>query len=96
MCHNYNSHVPIAPIGGAAVDTEDIVLKSADGTDFAAMVARRRGVTYPLAFSKDCREPASALAAAATSTIGFWLRNLRYSNSQRLEPACPVQLPSKL
>ncbi len=40
MCHNHNSHVPVTPIAGASVDSEDIVLRSADGTDFAAMVAR--------------------------------------------------------
>jgi carboxymethylenebutenolidase len=31
---------PIAPIAGAAVDTEDLTLTSADGTEFAAFVAR--------------------------------------------------------
>ena len=40
MCVPYDSKPPIAPIAGAAIDTEDITLTSSDGTEFAAFVAR--------------------------------------------------------
>lgn len=40
MCVPYDAHPPIAPIAGAAVDTEDLTLTSKDGTKFAAFVAR--------------------------------------------------------
>jgi carboxymethylenebutenolidase len=40
MCFPYDAHPPIRPIAGAAVDTEDLVLESKDGTKFAAFVAR--------------------------------------------------------
>src|SRR5438270_13485449 len=41
------------------------------------MVARRRGVTYPLAFSAVWGPPAYGLAADATSTMGFWFRRAK-------------------
>ncbi len=40
MCFDYDANPPIAPVAGAAIDSEDLVLTSADGTDFAAFVAR--------------------------------------------------------
>ena len=40
MCFPYDAHPPIRPIAGAAVDSEDLVLTSKDGTKFAAFVAR--------------------------------------------------------
>lgn len=40
MCVPHDAHPPIAPIAGAAVDSEDLVLKAADGTPFAAFAAR--------------------------------------------------------
>ncbi len=40
MCFPADAHPPIAPIAGAAIDTEDLVLTSKDGTKFAAFVAR--------------------------------------------------------
>ena len=40
MCHEFNALPPIAPIRGAAVDSDDLVLTSADGTKFAAFLAR--------------------------------------------------------
>ncbi|OAI38857.1 hypothetical protein AYO38_08805 [bacterium SCGC AG-212-C10] len=40
MCFKYDASPAITPIAGAAVDSEDLVLKSADGTEFAAFVAR--------------------------------------------------------
>jgi carboxymethylenebutenolidase len=40
MCHELDSLPPIAPIAGAAVDTEDLVLTAADGNRFAAFAAR--------------------------------------------------------
>ena len=39
MCFEFDSHPPIAPIAGAAVSHEDLVLESADGTRFAAFAA---------------------------------------------------------
>ncbi len=39
MCFEYDSSPPVQPIQGAAVDTRDVTLKSADGTDFAAFAA---------------------------------------------------------
>jgi carboxymethylenebutenolidase len=39
MCFDEDSHPPIPPIAGAAVDGKRITLKSADGTDFAAFAA---------------------------------------------------------
>jgi len=50
----------------------------------AATVARRRGVTYPLALNMACRPPISAFEAAAVSTTGRWLRNL---NAPKAAPA---------
>ena len=40
MCHDFNAHPSITPISGAAVDSEDLVLESKDGTKFAAFLAR--------------------------------------------------------
>ena len=40
MCVPHDAHPPIPGIAGAAVDSEDLVLKAADGTAFAAFVAR--------------------------------------------------------
>jgi len=36
MCVPYDSTPPVAPISGAAIDTQDLVLASRDGTKFAA------------------------------------------------------------
>jgi len=40
MCHAFDALPPIAPLAGAAVDTEDLTLTSADATPFAAFLAR--------------------------------------------------------
>lgn len=40
MCFDEDSHPPIPPIAGAAVDGKRITLQSADGTDFAAFAAQ--------------------------------------------------------
>ena len=40
MCFPHDARPPITPISGAAVDSEDLVLTSKDGTKFAAFVAR--------------------------------------------------------
>ena len=40
MCFPFDAHPPIAAIAGAAVDSEDLVLQSPDGTKFAAFAAR--------------------------------------------------------
>ncbi|MGE0601153.1 MAG: dienelactone hydrolase family protein [Dehalococcoidia bacterium] len=40
MCVPHDALPPIPAISGAAVDSEDLVLKSQDGTEFAAFVAR--------------------------------------------------------
>ena len=40
MCFPVDARPPIAPIQGAAVDSEDLVLSSSDGTKFAAFAAR--------------------------------------------------------
>jgi carboxymethylenebutenolidase len=40
MCFQPDSLPAITPIAGAAVDSEDLALTAADGTDFAAFVAR--------------------------------------------------------
>jgi len=39
MCFDPDSHPPIAPIAGAAVDGTRITLRSADGTEYAAFAA---------------------------------------------------------
>jgi carboxymethylenebutenolidase len=39
MCFDYDSAPPIPRLAGAAVEHEDLVLTSADGTDFAAFLA---------------------------------------------------------
>ncbi|MDP9236642.1 MAG: dienelactone hydrolase family protein [Chloroflexota bacterium] len=40
MCHALDALPPIAPLAGAAVDSRDLTLTSADGTQFAAFLAR--------------------------------------------------------
>ncbi len=40
MCVPHDAHPPIQAIAGAAIDTEDLVLQAADGTNFAAFAAR--------------------------------------------------------
>ena len=40
MCVDHDSRPPIAPIAGGALDAQEIVLEAADGTRFAAHVAR--------------------------------------------------------
>jgi len=40
MCFDLDSHPPIAPIAGGALDHEDLTLQAADGTAFAAFRAR--------------------------------------------------------
>ncbi|MCH8009396.1 MAG: dienelactone hydrolase family protein [Chloroflexi bacterium] len=40
MCHDFHALPAVTPISGAAVDSEDLVLESADGTKFAAFLAR--------------------------------------------------------
>ena len=40
MCYKYDALPPDLPIAGGAVDTEDLVLTSKDGTKFAAFAAR--------------------------------------------------------
>lgn len=40
MCFPYDAVPPIPAIAGAAIDTEDMILTSADGTRFAAFAAR--------------------------------------------------------
>ncbi len=40
MCFPFDALPPILAIAGAAIDTEDLTLKSADGTQFAAFAAR--------------------------------------------------------
>ncbi|MGZ4174483.1 MAG: dienelactone hydrolase family protein, partial [Solirubrobacteraceae bacterium] len=40
MCFDLDSGPPIPPIRGAAVEHEDLILDSADGTSFAAFLAR--------------------------------------------------------
>ncbi|MEP7215274.1 MAG: dienelactone hydrolase family protein [Anaerolineaceae bacterium] len=40
MCFPFDAVPPIPAIAGAAIDTEDVTLKSADGTQFAAFAAR--------------------------------------------------------
>ena len=40
MCHELNALPPILPLAGAAVDSQDLELTSADGTKFAAFLAQ--------------------------------------------------------
>jgi len=40
MCFDLDSHPPIPPLAGAAIDGRRITLQAADGTDFAAFEAR--------------------------------------------------------
>ncbi len=43
MCHDSNSRPPFPPIAGGAATGESIVLKAADGNEFAAFAARAEG-----------------------------------------------------
>lgn len=43
MCHRYEALPAIAPIAGAAVDSEDLTLKASDGAEFAAFHAKAAG-----------------------------------------------------
>jgi len=45
MCFPFDAQPPIEPVRGAAVDSEDLTLESADGTEFAAFVARAKDGT---------------------------------------------------
>ena len=45
MCYEIDALPPIPPIAGAAVDSEDLVLTSKDGTKFAAFGARAENPT---------------------------------------------------
>ncbi|MDA0352960.1 MAG: dienelactone hydrolase family protein [Chloroflexi bacterium] len=47
MCFPYDAVPPITPIAGAAIDTEDVTLTAADGTEFAAFVARAEASRGP-------------------------------------------------
>lgn len=40
MCHDFNALPPRPPVAGGGTDSEDLVLTSSDGTDFAAFIAR--------------------------------------------------------
>ena len=40
MCFDLDSHPPITPIAGGAIDTEELVLRSGDGGRFAGLLAR--------------------------------------------------------
>jgi carboxymethylenebutenolidase len=40
MCFDTDSHPPIAPISGASVDAESITIKSGDGAEYRAYLAR--------------------------------------------------------
>lgn len=45
MCFAHDALPPRPPLAGGAIDTEDLVLKSADGTRFAAFAARAASPT---------------------------------------------------
>jgi carboxymethylenebutenolidase len=45
MCTDHDSHPPIAPISGAAVDGQPLVLTGEDGAKFKAYLARSEGGT---------------------------------------------------
>ena len=45
MCYEIDAEPPIAPIAGAAIDSEDVTLTSKDGTPFAAFAARAENPT---------------------------------------------------
>lgn len=47
MCFELDSRPPVPPIAGASVDAEDLVLRSTDGTPFAAYAARSREARGP-------------------------------------------------
>jgi carboxymethylenebutenolidase len=40
MCFDLDSHPPIPPIAGGAIDSEELILRSGDGGRFAALLAR--------------------------------------------------------
>ena len=40
MCHEFNALPPIVPLTGAAIESQDLELTSADGTKFAAFLAK--------------------------------------------------------
>jgi carboxymethylenebutenolidase len=40
MCFDLDSHPPIPPIAGGAIDTEELVLRAGDGGRFAGLLAR--------------------------------------------------------
>jgi len=40
MCHEFDALPAVTPVRGAAVDSEDLVLESKDGTKFASFLAR--------------------------------------------------------
>jgi carboxymethylenebutenolidase len=40
MCFDLDSHPPVAPIAGGAIDTEELVLRAGDGGRFAGLLAR--------------------------------------------------------
>ncbi len=45
MCFDADAHPPLPPISGGAIDARDLTLTSADGTRFAAYVARAMAPT---------------------------------------------------
>jgi carboxymethylenebutenolidase len=47
MCFPYDAVPPIAPIAGAAIDTEDLTLTASDGNEFAAFIARAENPLGP-------------------------------------------------
>ena len=40
MCFDLDSHPPVAPIAGGAIDTEELVLRAGDGGRVAGLLAR--------------------------------------------------------
>jgi carboxymethylenebutenolidase len=45
MCFDADSHPPVLPMAGGSIDSEDVVLKAADGNRFAAFHARAASPT---------------------------------------------------
>ena len=45
MCFDRDSHPPIAPISGAAIDAESITIRSGDGAEYRAYLARPEQTT---------------------------------------------------